>query len=447
MSTWLQLLRVAFWMLPLQRWSTVLGLGLLAGLGVMLFTPSNLAVDLMTYGMLIAFAPPALLGGALWRALSAPRAISLAAHGRLRLLAGAMGVAVTGAMLIVASYALFDLGMPPRWRNTLPGYGQMFVGTFATVTWWAIASFLASRSPLAMLLVLLGTIGSLRVFWLLGVVNPNVLWRQEWSVVLPLVLWALFCAWYLRARRIAPPGWLLPGKQSVLAAVASADTTTGGFTPSAALQRLLLGGTTVPRILLQWLLAGALWLGVLMVLGRDDDQAAVAAAHIAFASLVLCPAIVAAQSLAIAARARSLWLHSGYSRAQLFGFTAGVLLRFAAGMAALFGGFLLLLWYTQPWRPAVTLPQALCAVLVPALLLAGNALARPRGGDAVLRWPLLVMLCFFVAWLPLSLSASLAPQVMPGWGMTGVALFTLVVLYLVGRWRWLRGDLPRAEAS
>jgi hypothetical protein len=446
MSTCLQLLRVAFWMLPFQRWSTVLGLALLAGLGGMLFTPSNLAVNLMTFGMFIAFAPPALLGGALWRALSAPRAISLAARGRLRLLAAAMGVAVTVAVLVVACYALFDLGMLPRWRNTLPGYGQMFVGTFAAATWWAVASFLASRSPLAMLLVLLGSIGCIRVFWLLGVVNPHVLWRQEWSVVLPLVLWALFGAWYLRARRIAPPGWLLPGKQSVLAAVASADTMTGGFTPSAALQRLLLGGATVPRILLQWLLAGMLWLGVLLVLARDDDQATVAA-HIAFASLVLCPAIVAAQSLAIARRARSLWLHSGYSRAQLFGFTAGVLLRFAAGMAALFGGFLIALWYTQPWRPATTLLYALCAVFVTALLLAGNALARPRGWDALLRWPLLVLLCWLVAWLPLTRSALLPWGAKFDWRMMGVALFAVVVFHLLGRWRWQCGDLPRAEAS
>jgi hypothetical protein len=447
MSTFLHLLRIAFWMQPFQRWCTALGLGLLAVLGGLLFSPSNLAVNLMMYGMLIAFAPPALLAGALWRALSAPRAARLAPRGRARLLLAALGVAATVALLVIALSALFDLSLPPRWRTNLSGYRSMFVGAFAAASWWGIASFIASRSPLAMLGVLLASLGGVSVLWKLDVEHVATLWRHGWGIALPLALWALFGAWYLQTRRIAPPGWLLPGGQSVLASVTTADTAAAGFTPSAAQQRLLLGGTTVPRILMQWLLAGLLWLGVLMVLAQDGEQAAVSAAHIAFASLLLCPAIVMAQSLAIVRRARVLWLPSGYSRARLFTFTERTVLAFAAAMALMFSGFLIALWYTQPWRPAVTLPQALCVVLAPSLLVASNALVRSRTSDFYWRWPVLAFLGWHVAWQPLALSGPVSWAGTRGWLWIGVTLLVAVLLRMLARMRWLGADMPRMAAS
>lgn len=446
MSTWLHLLRVAFWMLPFQRWCTVLGLGVLAGLGGVLFGYSLLGTDLLRYGLLIGFAPPAMLGGALWRTLSAPRAVGLAPRGRARLLVAAVGVAATVASLVVAFDALFGLSIDPHWRTTLFGYRHMFVSVFAAATWWGIASFIASRSPLAMLMVLLACIGSLWLLWRLDV-TLDFLWWRAWAIALPLALWALFGGWYLRARRIAPPGWLLPGRQSVLASVATADTAVAGFTAPAAQQRLLLGGTTVSRLLLQWLLAGLLWLGVLMVVARQGEQEAISAAHVAFASLILCPAIVLAQSLAIVRRARVLWLPAGYSRAGLFIFTERTVLRFAMAMALMFCGFLVALWYTQPWRPAMTLVQALCVVLAPSLLAAGNALTRWRAWDLYWRWLVLAVLGWSVAWQPLLVENPVGWADAGGWKWLGGTLLIGVALRMLARLRWMRVDLPRAATS
>ncbi len=70
-------------------------------------------------------------------------------------------------------------------------------------------------------------------------------------------LCALFAIWFLLARRVRPPGWLLPGGQSVLAAVALAESSNGVFGGSEALERLLMGGSSVSRLLIQWLLVEA----------------------------------------------------------------------------------------------------------------------------------------------------------------------------------------------
>jgi hypothetical protein len=452
MNTWLCLLKMGFWTWPLQRWCTVLGLGVIAGLGALLLGGGWGWSDVLVWGGLIGFAIPALLGGAMWRSLSAPRAIALAPFGRAKLLLAVMGVTVSVALLCLVYHYLGELSIHPRYRRPPAFYLSTFVGVFAGATWLAMASFIASRSPLATLLLLLATLGSTYLWWKLGIADPAILMMRSWGIGLPLCLWALFGIWYLRARRIRPPGWLLPGSQSVLATVVVTDTATAGLGQRAALERLLLGGASVLRLLAQWLLVfGALLILLALMAWQNEDHAR-SVAHFAFAALLLGPAVVAVQALAIVRQARVLWLPSGYSRAQLLAFTERTLLKFALGMALLFAGFLLLLWFTQPWRPAVTLPHALAVIVMPGLLLALYALSRP-GGPAFY-WPVVVAILWGIMWRPLT---SVEPMAWAdadinwagavGWQWIAAATAAILLPHLLARQRWKSRDLPRAATS
>ena len=217
--------------------------------------------------------------------------------------------------------ALFDLGLPPPWRTGGVGYRALFIGVFAAATWWGMASFIASRSPLGMLLVLVFTIASTLLWDRFGPDPLPQLWRQTWSIALPCALWMLFAIWYLRARRIRPPGWLLPGGQSVFAAVAMAENTNAGLSRRAALERLLLGGTSVLRLLVQWLLVGGVLLVVLMLsgaLGRAGRPKRGAR------GLRGADPVSGHRGRAVGgsrAPRAALWLPSGFSRAELFAYT------------------------------------------------------------------------------------------------------------------------------
>jgi hypothetical protein len=472
MSTWLASLRALFWTLPLQRWCTVVGaLMMVIGLAPLLLRQfvgdgylvlSSARLWWLTMGQLVLFGIPMLLGGAMWRALSAPRRIGLAPYGRLRLLSAAFGIAVMAAVFLIGSYMLLILSM---WSATrLPG-GEVVVkmpsltlgslrfhmvnpvSAFATATWWAIASFIASRSPLATLLVVLAAIGGYFALDKLGFDNTSQLWMRPWSIALPLALWAMFGAWYLRTRRIAPPGWLLPGGQSVLASVALPESSATSLARHAALERLLLGGASVSRILVQWLIVGGMLLFLLTVIAWQDEGQRVIAAHMAFAALIACPAIVAVQSMAIVQRARSLWLASGCTRSELFAFTERTVLKFALGMSMLFASFMLLLWFTQPWRPTLTLVEVALVVVLPSLQLATHSLTASRGGDFYWRWPVVILLCWFIAWKPLTATDPVSWIGPRGWLWYVLAAIATASFHLLARRRWLGGDFPRVAAA
>jgi hypothetical protein len=337
--------------------------------------------------------------------------------------------------------------VPPPTLAGIHLYFVMFVSAFATATWWAIASFIASRSPLATLLVVLAAIGSIFALDKIGFDGPGQVWRRPWGIAPPLALWVIFGVWYLRTRRIAPPGWLLPGGQSVLASVAMPASSARTLSKRTALERMLLGGASVPRILVQWLIAGGLLLFLLMLMAGHGEGEAVIVAHMAFASLIACPAIVAVQSMAIVQRARALWLPSGYSRSELFAFTERTLLKFALGMALVFSAFLLLLWYTQPWRPSLTLVEALLVVLLPSLQLATHSMTASWSWDFYWRWPLVILLCWFIAWKPLTSTDAVSWVGPRGWLWFLLAGIATLSFHVLARRRWLRRDLPRVMVS
>jgi len=445
MSTCLRLLQAILWTLPIQRACTVLGFGGALGLAAVnaLAGPSNALFFAMLTANVIGAAPAMLLGGGLLRAVSAPRVVSLAPRNRARLLAAGAGVVATIALWEVLCYLLFFAVLAPGRRMGLPGYGEIFFSAVLIGMLAGLFSFFSSRSPLAMLISLGVCIAG--AYWF-GPDGAARAWAHDWWILAPVAVWLAFATWYLRARRIAPPGWLLPGGQSVFAAVTITDATLAGASGRSLLERLLLGGTTAPRIAMQWLLAGGLLLGWLLFLARRAGDQAGITAHFAFGALLLCPAIVAAQSLAAVQRSRALWLVSGYSRTQLLAFIERTLARFASGMTLVFAIFLLVLWYALPWHPDLTLPEALLAMLLPSLQLATLALVRPRGWEQYWRWPLAILLCWFIAWKPLTASDPTGwtgPRVWP-WFVA--AVIAIIAFHLTARRRWQVEDLPRATS-
>jgi hypothetical protein len=124
------------------------------------------------------------------------------------------------------------------------------------------------------------------------------------------------------------------------------------------------------------------------------------------------------------------------------------LLKFAMAMALVFAVFLLLLWYTQPWRPVMTLAQALCAMFVPSLLLVASALSRLQDWHGYWRWPAVFFLCWAVAWFPPDDPTILVPDDPPAhsWWWTGISLVVAAALRDQARRRWLVLDMPRAAA-
>jgi hypothetical protein len=121
-------------------------------------------------------------------------------------------------------------------------------------------------------------------------------------------------------------------------------------------------------------------------------------------------------------------------------------------MALLFAGFLLLLWFTQPWRPALTLPHALTVIVMPGLLLALYAPSRP--GGPVFYWPVVVAVLWGLMWRPLTsgmtmawTDASISWDGTVGWPWTAAATTAVLLLRLLARQRWQSSDLPRAVTS
>jgi hypothetical protein len=123
------------------------------------------------------------------------------------------------------------------------------------------------------------------------------------------------------------------------------------------------------------------------------------------------------------------------------------LLKLGLGMAAVFALLLVVLWYTQPWRPSLTWWEAALVMVLPSLLLVTHSLARPGGRDYYWSWPLLLLMCWLIAWKPLTSSDPwywFGPHGWLGFALAGVAT---ILFHKVARRRWLADDLPRLSAT
>lgn len=448
----LQLLRLCFWALPAQR-VLVVGGALLTLAMCLWVAPYHLSsqaplaarIDVLawaTFGVMVTFLPALVLGGPLWRALAAQRAVTLAPGGRTRLLAGAIAVAVLGALVHALVYFLLFQWVEPRLRMDLQAYGRIFSGTLLFATWWGIASFFASRSALASFAVVAVLIGISYGVAMLDLPAPASLPPRAGILVL-VTQWGLFGWWFLSVRRIGRSAWLSRGGAEALL-VTGADTSgiAAGATREAALERLLLDGNSALRFSGKWLVALALMLGIELTLaGVVFDSTPRLLAGALYGSLLILLVGITTVGESAASRLRSLWLPSALSRAQLFALAERSLWKVAALFMVMGAVFLAAVWFALSWRPAAGLDYGLWTLLGGMLLPAYGAL----WGRTAWKWPVIAATLAVAIHTYWAVFVSGAPA-RSGWWLA-VLLVATVALRWLARRRWLAADMPRAATS
>lgn len=443
----LQVLKLCFWALPAQRLCSIAGLSLMA-LAALWLPQKGLSSNVLLwaiYGLFLAFLPAMVAGGPLWRALASQRQVALAPHGRLRLLLVAIAIALLCALAMSTYFWALYLWLPVPWRRSLAGWLLDVGGYFAFASLWAMASFLAARSLLATFTVLLVLLGGGLLLNRLGL-PPPAQWLPGGAPSFILLCWIVFGAWYLSARRIAPSAWTSRRAEDE-AMVTQADT--GGIsarvTRTEALQRLLLGGRSVGRLILQCVLALGLLQGILVLIRVVAGVPVEQVAPLHYFGLALVLPAMAAISWVVAARLRSLWLNCSGTRAQLFALGEGTLLRLAAGLAG-FGSILFVALWTllpPPLSASSTEWLRLGLVAVTGAVLLPVYAALLRNGVAALA----ALVVAVVTLEPTYMHAFVygEPPGSPWW--LALLAMAIVALRERARRRWLHADMPRAAAT
>jgi hypothetical protein len=453
MSTFLQVLRLAFWVNPLQRVLTCVGvatIAIAAGIGqrwpVVVFHPVS---EILLSVLYLASAAVLLIGGVYWRLASASRIVRLAPHGRARLLGSVMGL----VLLMGFAWHL------PVWMFVLPASGGFslsehlgsIAGLSIMATLAAMGMFIASRSPLAALVVLLVLVSRAVAASLFDVPLSRHGTAAPVLLAWLALIWTLFAAWYLRARRVSRPGWLSGGGDDVLAT--SLTSAAGPRSRNEALQRQLLGGTTILRFGAQWFVVLGLLLGLQWLLARLAQTDPTASAQVMYASLCLCPVVTTMVSFAAIRRSRTLWLLTGSTRGEFYSCVERILVRLNVVMALVFACGLAVLWFTQSWRTDPLIDQVglanvhLLCLWITGLFAIYAQLARwPKWLVAVLAAATLVIVWWLTA-VALRTHTEKPLEVLLGIGL----VITVPIAWIALRWqaqrRWREGDFPRAITS
>jgi hypothetical protein len=444
-KTFIQLLRVGFWMLPFQRWLTALGAALcIISLTFKLpFLMPGSTLPLTFLGVAIMVITPLLAGGTFFRMLSAPRSVLLLPHGKGRLLAGMISVAMLATMIWILAYYAAFLRVPPKFRPDFEAYTIMYVLTLSFATQCSIASFVASRGPIWALVVL----GAWQLpgiaMKLLGVSDAPKLLAGPVGLATVLVSWTVFGVWYLRTRHIGSLGWKAgagapssgPGAALTLAARAP-------NTREDAMTRWLLGSSTPLRIGLQWLAGAALLVGVQLLLGHMYESPPRFVNAMLYGTLSLGAIVIGAISYAIAGRSRGLWLNAGRSRLQLHAWSERLMLRVALAIAlplALLGG---VAWTCLTPRPALPGIYLLVAMIAPGLGAAWFGLMqlhRRISLDAI------GALLLAAGWYYSLVQPLFSGSAQPRWGVVAAQLALAALLREVAYVRWRAADWPRNQ--
>jgi hypothetical protein len=453
-STFLQVLRLAFWGGFPQRVLTCVGVSAIAtGIGRPWPIGLSLSVSTMLFSVFfVASAAVLMIGGVYWRMASAPRIVRLAPHGRANLLVSAIGlVLLMGCLWHLMFWLSLQRWFPAAAYLSPTVHLVDTVGLSIMATLAAMGAFIASRSPLAALVVLLVLIAPGASASLIDV----RLSRHNTSVSVLLamfaLIWMLFAAWYLRARRVSRPGWLSGGGDDVLAtALVSAA---GPKSRSEALQRQLLGGTTILRFGAQWLVILGLLLALQWLFASLAQTDPTTSAQVMYASLCICPVVTTMVSFAAIRRSRTLWLLTGSTRGEFYNCVERILVRLNLAMVLVFACGLAALWFAQSWRTGPIIDQvALANVHLMSLWIVGlfaiyAQLARwPKWLVAVLAASTLVIVWWLTV-LALRSHTVKSLEVLLGTGL----IMTVPVAWIALRWHaqrcWREGDLPRAVTS
>jgi hypothetical protein len=440
MKTFLQLLRIGFWMLPLQRWLTVIGACVLVG-GQLLPLPFNMpgsTLPITFMGASLMMIVPLLAGGAFLRMLSASRALLLRPHARGRLLGGALAIVLLVSGIWLLCYWVAFLPVPPRYRPLPEHYALMFAMTLSFGTQCAIALFIASRSPLWTLLILVLWQAPGLLLHLFGVVDASRLLGGPVSLAMSALSWVAFSAWYLRARRIHASAW---GSRAEGSATAAAEVVVPASRDQA-MARWLLGGVTPVKLGLQCLIASLVVLGLQWIFAHDSGTRALNA--MMFGLLAIVGAVGGAVSRAMAGHARALWLAAGRTRLELHGWTERQMLRvlLAVFVAVLVAG--LLLWVVAAPRPAMPLVYLLCALLAPGLAAAWLGLMQQHRRGL---FDALAGLAILAGWFHGLVRPLYVDSTAARWDIFAAQLGLALLLREVAYVRWRSADWRRAQRA
>jgi hypothetical protein len=309
---------------PTTRWLLAVGLALSAigVIGLLAAWPVHPILNIMAIiGVITAVISPVLMGGTVFRALSAPRTVQFIPHGRLKLLLGAL----SGQLLLTA----FIAGVVTTMAALAASGGihaPLFVAAFALLTLQFIGSFAAARWRAGVFLWLISWAVWAQLFtagfkyWHLR----DILASQAGlgaTVGVTLLAWAIFAIPYLRVRQIVLPleplgsGRRPPAEVMPMRAAPSADSR---FTHAQAIPVLLSGMPRERRAVILRALSAGLAVSVVYALFNALRG------HWNNGSLLLVMLCLFAGPGAgswagvMAQGAKALWFHAGLSRAEVF---------------------------------------------------------------------------------------------------------------------------------
>lgn len=444
MSSLLQLLRMAFWMRPMQRALVVLA----AAAAVAAFAIPPRAwptgqpgfAPLLFFLMSLMLVTPVLSAGVFLRMLSAQRGIALLPHARGRLLAGVVGMALLVAALVPLTFWIAHRTTLPPLRPWPPHYMVLFITSFLFATQLAVGLFIASRSPRWALVVLLAMQLPGLVLRLAGVEDVPRLLSGPAGLVMPVLAWVVFGAWYLRAGPIAPAGW----RGGYRAGSGAGFPLFGqpARTREEAMRRWLLGGLTPIRAGVILLLGMGLVVLAQLLIGRNSPPQMVTAIILATLSVGFVMASFGIAAM-IAQRSRGLWLTGARDRVALHAWCEGQLLQYLAHIALPLAMAGVILWALLPARP--TLPGAFVLAMSAlwGCVLAWLGLAQSRGPVWM---DLLLAVTGSLTWAFGLALALFAGDASPQWGALALLALLAVASRQLAAWRWRRADWPRASA-
>jgi hypothetical protein len=443
-SSFLQLLRITFWMLPIQRALTLIG-ATLCVVGLLRALPFHVTFSKFTdiaFGFAILMAVPVTCGGAFLRMLSSRRVVMLLPHAKGRLLSGTIAIAVLATLLWIGIYFILYVGAPPRLKPDLEYYVMQYVLTLTFATQCMIGVFIASRGPIwALLLIVAWQLPGI-VMRAAGVDDvPRLLTGPVGLAMTPLA-WLVFGTWYLRTRHVGRAGWLGAGPRNSSAGSGAAF---GAVTREQALRIWLLGGSTPLRLALQWGLAACGLVAIQWIMhllfGRDGNPRAVHA--MMFGTLSVSAAAIGAVSYGIATRARSLWLAGGRTRPELHAWCERQMLRVALAIALPFLLLGILLWQLATPRPELPAAYLLLSMAAPGLAAAWLGLLQQHRRSL---FDPLAALAIAAGWYYGLARPLFEGSAQPRWEIAAAQIALIVLLREVTLVRWRGADWRRAQA-
>lgn len=443
MRSFLQLLKLAFWMRPLQRALVVLAVcvALLALLLPEGAGPPGLPgiAPVLILGMSLVLVSPLFTSGLLLRALSAQRGIQMLPHARLRLLAGTIGLVLVTTLLALLAMRIAQQPVPHQFRPGAGFYAMTFVLTFAFGTQLAIAIFIGSRSPWWALVAVLGLQAPGLVMRLAGIESTPRLITGPIGLAFLVATWLVFGAWYMRMASISAVGWRGSRQMVWRGGTRALDQTVGSR--EEAMQRWLMGALTPIRASLFWLAGAGLFMAIQLLFGKFSSPAVVTATLLVTLSLAASGLFGIGYS--IAQRSRGLWLTAGRDRATLFAWCEGLLLRYVVHVALPFALAGLILSQLLPARPSLPGSFLVAGSLAMMLAMAWLGLATRRNGVWL---DLALVLVVLVSWFFGLAMPLLTGATEPRWGVLVVQFALVLAARMLAARRWRVADWPRAQA-